>query len=205
MSYGIRKFWCWTFTQQTSFYLTSYVTDMNYITHRRFFVHLYQPIHWYLPRILTFLSEQRAPISTMFASSAFHNVLWSQHGNVQVSIYVMCLNFAGTGSRLWQLYVAFVMTWYLAFTTSGPKAVRPVISGNYSPEKWLHKWICHPSNRSKQIQEIHTACSADTQPTWQSLSGRQHTRRHRLLTCSLWCHVCCFSFKLCRVYCVLAL
>ena len=25
--------------------LTSYVTDMNYITHRRFFVHLFQPIH----------------------------------------------------------------------------------------------------------------------------------------------------------------
>ena len=40
MSYGIRKFWCWTFTQHTSLYLTSYVTDMNYITHRRFFVHL---------------------------------------------------------------------------------------------------------------------------------------------------------------------
>ena len=36
MSYGIRKFWCWTFTQHTSFYLTSYVTDINYITHRRF-------------------------------------------------------------------------------------------------------------------------------------------------------------------------
>ena len=67
MSYGIRKFWCWIFTQHTSFYLTSYVTDMNSITHRRFFVHLYQPIHWYLPRILTFLSEQRAPISIMFA------------------------------------------------------------------------------------------------------------------------------------------
>ena len=48
MSYGIRKFWCWTFTQHASFYLTSYVTDMNHITHRRFFVHLYQPIHWYV-------------------------------------------------------------------------------------------------------------------------------------------------------------
>ena len=39
MSYGIRKVWsnwCWTFTQHTSFYLTSYVTDMNYITHWRF-------------------------------------------------------------------------------------------------------------------------------------------------------------------------
>ena len=48
--------------------------------------------------------------------------------NVQVSIFVTCLNFASTGSRL---YVVFVMTWYLAFTTSGrtAKAVRPVISG----------------------------------------------------------------------------
>ena len=108
LPYGIRKFWCWTFTQHTSFYLTSYVTDMNYITHRRFFVHLYQPIHWYLTRNLTFLSEQRAPFSTMFASRAFYNVIRSQHSNVQVSIFVTCLNFAGTGSRLWQLYVAFV-------------------------------------------------------------------------------------------------
>ena len=131
MSYGIRKFWCCTFTQHTSFYLTSYVTDMNYITHRRFSVHFYQPIHWYLPRILTFLSEQRAPISTMFTCRASHNVLYkSQHSNVQVSIFVTCLNFAGTGSRL---YVAFVMTWYLAFTTSGRTAlaVRPVISGKF--------------------------------------------------------------------------
>ena len=32
-------------TQHTSFYLTSYVTDMNYITHRRFSVHFYQQIH----------------------------------------------------------------------------------------------------------------------------------------------------------------
>ena len=132
MSYDIRKFWCWTFTQHRSFYLTSYVTDMNYITHRCFFEHLYQLIHWYLSRILTFLLEQRAPISTMFASTAFHNVVWSQHSNIQVSIFVTCLNFAGTGSRLWQLYVAFVMTWYLAFTTSGrtAKAVRPdVVTG----------------------------------------------------------------------------
>ena len=105
MSYGIRKFWCWTFTQHTSFYLTSYVTDMNYITHWQFFVHLYQPIHWYLTRILMFLSEQRAPFSTMFASRAFYNVIWSQHSNVQVSIFVTCLNFVGTGSWLWQLYV----------------------------------------------------------------------------------------------------
>ena len=131
MSYGIRKCWCWTFTQHTSFYLTSYVIDMNYITHRHFFVHLYQPIHCYLTRILMFLSEQRAPFSTMFASRAFYNVIWSQHSNVQVSMFVTCLNFAGTGSRLWQLYVAFVMTWYLALKTSGctALAVQPVISG----------------------------------------------------------------------------
>ena len=47
-----------------------------------------------------------------------------------MSIFVTCLNFAGTGSRL---YVAFVMTWYLGFTTSGrtAKAVRPVISGKF--------------------------------------------------------------------------
>ena len=92
------------------------------------FVYLYQLIHWYLTRILTFLSKQWAPFSTMFASRVLHNVIWSQHSNVQVSIFVMCLNFAGTGLRLWQLYVAFVMTWYLAFKTS--LAVRPVILGN---------------------------------------------------------------------------
>ena len=61
--HGIRKVWCWTFTQHTSFYLTSYVTDMNYITHWRFFIYLYETINWYLTRILTFLSEQRAPFS----------------------------------------------------------------------------------------------------------------------------------------------
>ena len=70
------------------------------------------------------------------ASTDFHHVYMqsfpqraiTQHSNVQVSIFETCLNFAGTGSRL---YVAFVMTWYLAFTTSGrtAKAVRPVISG----------------------------------------------------------------------------
>ena len=127
MSYGIRKVWCWTFTQHTSFYLTSYVTDMNYITHRRFFVSLSTDPYRYLTRILTFLSDQRAPFSTIFASRAFHNVIWSQHSNVQVSIFLTCLNFAGTGSQLWQLYIAFV----LAFKISGrtAKGVRPVISG----------------------------------------------------------------------------
>ena len=59
------------------------------------------------------------------------------YDTVQVSIFVTCLNFADTGSWLWQLYVAFVMTWYLAFKTSGrtakaaAKAVRPVISGKF--------------------------------------------------------------------------
>ena len=108
MSYGIRKFWYWTFTQHTSFYLTSYVSDMNYITHRRFFVHLYQLIHWYLPRILMFLSEQWAPcLHAELPTTCYnHSVLWSQHSNVQVSIFVTCLNFAGTGSRLYvALYV----------------------------------------------------------------------------------------------------
>ena len=104
-------FWCWTFTQHPSFYLTSYVTDMN--THRCFFVYLYQPIHWYLTRILTFLSEQRAPFSTMFASRAFPIVIWSQYCNIQVSIFVTCLNFSGTGSRLWQLYVLWHDIWCL--------------------------------------------------------------------------------------------
>ena len=73
------KLKCWSLTQHTSFYLTSYVTD---ITHRRFFIYLYQPIHWYLTRILMFLSEQRAPFSTMFASRAFHNTIWSQHSTI---------------------------------------------------------------------------------------------------------------------------
>ena len=39
----------------------------------------------------------------------------------------------------------------------------------YSPEKWLHNRIYYPSNRSKQIKEIHTAYSTDTQYTRQSL------------------------------------
>ena len=120
----------------------------DYITHRQFFVSIYQPIHWYLTRILTFLSEQRAPFSTMFASRPFHKVIWiwSQHSNVQVSMFIMCLNLAGTGSRLWQLYmyVAFVMTWYLAFnmfkTSAGrtAKAVWPVISSKVKLDLFCH-------------------------------------------------------------------
>ena len=49
-------------------------------------------------------------------------MIWSQHSNVQVSIFVTCLNFAVTGSGLWQLYVALVMTWYLAFKTAARTA-----------------------------------------------------------------------------------
>ena len=100
MSDAIKIFWCWTFTQHTSFYSTSYVTDMNYITHRRFSVYFYQLIHWYLTRILTFLSEQPAPFSTMFASRAFHNVIWSQH-----SIFIKYTNEFSTCMKHIKLYI----------------------------------------------------------------------------------------------------
>ena len=68
----------------------------------------------------------------------------SSNSNVQVSIFVTCLNFAGTGSRLWQLYVAFVMTWYLAFKLSGhtAKAVRPDISGKNLPQNAMKPLFC---------------------------------------------------------------
>ena len=45
----------------------------------------------------------------------------------------------------------------------------------YSPEKLCHNRICCPSNRSKQVQETHTAYIADTQYTLQSLNEKQHT------------------------------
>ena len=45
----------------------------------------------------------------------------------------------------------------------------------YSPEKWLYNRIYCPSNRSKQIKETHTAYSAGTQYTRQSLNEKQHT------------------------------
>ena len=48
-------------------------------------------------------------------------------------------------------------------------------SHNYSPEKLFHNQICCPSNRSKQVQETHTAYIADTQYTRQSLNEKQHT------------------------------
>ena len=53
------------------------------------------------------------------------------------------------------------------------------ISRAYSPEKWLHNRIYCPSNRSKQIKETYTACSAGTQYMRQSLNEKQHTRLHR--------------------------
>ena len=56
--------------------------------------------------------------------------------------------------------------------------------GCYSPEKLCHNRICCPSNRSKQVQETHTAYIADTQYTRQSLNEKQHTWLHR--QCHEW-------------------
>ena len=54
----------------------------------------------------------------------------------------------------------------------------------YSPEKLCHNRICYPSNRSKQVQETHTAFIADKQYTRQSLNEKQHTWLHR--QCHEW-------------------
>ena len=106
-----------------------------------------------LPEFWRFCQGSEHCFSNMFASRAFYSVIWSQHSNVQVSIFVTCLNFAGTGSRLWQLYVVFVLTWYLAFKTSGrtASAVRPVILGKltvegYSILEWLKEKRCPHSD-----------------------------------------------------------
>ena len=48
-----------------------------------------------------------------------------------------------------------------------------------SPEKWLYNRIYCPRNRSKQNKEIHTAYTAGTQYTRQSLNEKQHTWLHR--------------------------
>ena len=48
----------------------------------------------------------------------------------------------------------------------------------YSPENLCHNRICCPSNRSKQVKETHTAYTADTQYTRQSLNEKQHTWLH---------------------------
>ena len=55
---------------------------------------------------------------------------------------------------------------------------------HYSPEKLCHNRICCPSNRSKQVQETHTAYIADTQYTRQSLNEKQHAWLHR--QCHEW-------------------
>ena len=125
MSYGIRKVWCWTFTQNTSFYPTCYE-----LYHRHFLVGLYRSIDILL-EFWCFCQSSEHCFPPCLHPELF--TTWydhSMHSNVQVSVFVTCLNFAGTGSWLWQLYVAFVMTWYLAFKTSGhtAKAARPVIS-----------------------------------------------------------------------------
>ena len=54
----------------------------------------------------------------------------------------------------------------------------------HSPEKLCHNRIFCPSNRSKQVQETHTAYIADTQYTRQSLNEKQHTWLHR--QCHKW-------------------
>ena len=53
-----------------------------------------------------------------------------------------------------------------------------------SPEKLCHNRICCPSNRSKQVQETHTAYIADTQYTRQSLNEKQHAWHRR--QCHEW-------------------
>ena len=137
---------------------------MNYITHRHFFFYLYQLILWYLTRILTFLSEQWAPFSSMFASRAFHNVIWSQHSAVQVSIFITWLNFAGTGSRLWQLYVAFVMTWYLAFKTSGRTAkYRATVMARWPV---IACWNMESLEKILIFKSSHSSSRLDQLPTW---------------------------------------
>ena len=73
-----------------------------------------------------------------------------------------------------------------------------------SPEKWLHNWICYPSNRSKQIRETHTADSAGTQYTRQSLNEKQHTWKDDLLSVKPCMYVVFHSnfaaYIVCRCY-----
>ena len=84
-------------------------------------------------------------------------------------------------------------TWLHKQTVIGCKAMYVVLHSNfaayivcrrYSPEKLCHNRICCPSNRSKQVQETHTAYIADTQYTRQSLNEKQHTWLHR--QCHEW-------------------
>ena len=63
----------------------------------------------------------------------------------------------------------------------------------YWPEKWLHNRIYCPSNRSKQIQETHTAYSTGTQYTRQSLNEKHAPLKvSQPMTVCLWSHICYF-------------
>ena len=103
-------------------FLSNFLCNWH-ITHRRFFVPLYQPIH-ILREFWRFCQSSKHRFPPCLHPEL--STTWNDHSivlvNVQVSIFVTCLNFAGTGSQLWQ-HVAFVMTWYLAFKTFWPKAV----------------------------------------------------------------------------------
>ena len=79
------------------------------------------------------------------------------------------------------------------------------IFGLYSPEKWLHNRICYPSNRSKQIQETHTAYIAPVHHIRGKVEWKTTCMASQATNYCVWSHVCSFSFKLCRVYCVPAL
>ena len=74
-------------------------------------------------------------------------------------------------------------------------------SFNYSPEKWLHNRICYPSNRSKQIQETHSAYSAGTPYTRQSwMKNNMHGFTDNKLLCVKSC-MQFFILTLPRVLC----
>ena len=89
----------------------------------------------------------------------------------------------------------FGRAWYPPWHSSGPPrgqnqmnsfsaSIIHVFTQGNSPEKLCHNRICCPSNRSKQVQETHTAYIADTQYTRQSLNEKQHTWLHR--QCHEW-------------------
>ena len=71
----------------------------------------------------------------------------------------------------------------------------------YSPEKWLHNRIYCPSNRSKQIQETHTAYSSGTQYTRQSLNEKNHAWLHRWYCLSVEPCILFFIQTLPRILC----
>ena len=53
-----------------------------------------------------------------------------------------------------------------------------MVKAVHSPQK-CHVRISYSSNRSKHIQETHTAYGASTQETQQSLNEKQHAWLHR--------------------------